>query len=104
MLILTGLRQVSLLMSLTSQACHHCLLGMVQNKSFHLCSKEQTAVRLRHTMLGHGNFDSPGAICILQPESCWILDICSPPLPITANECLINAALLMSFKQVFKSI
>lgn len=25
----------------------------------------------------------PGAICILHPESCCILEICSPPLPIT---------------------
>lgn len=27
----------------------------------------------------------PGEICTLQPESCWILLICSPPLPMTAG-------------------
>lgn len=27
--------------------------------------------------------DLPGAICILQPDSCCNRDICSPPLPIT---------------------
>lgn len=30
-------------------------------------------------------FDSPGAIWTLQPDSCWILLICSPPRPMTTN-------------------
>jgi len=29
---------------------------------------------------------SPGAIWTLQPESCWILLICSPPRPITVTD------------------
>ncbi|MEE6528568.1 hypothetical protein FKM82_031051 [Ascaphus truei] len=28
---------------------------------------------------------SPGEICTLQPDSCWILLICSPPRPMTGG-------------------
>ncbi len=95
--ILTGVNQVSLLMSLTYQACHHCLLGRVQNKHCHFFLQKadnQTEIHALKTL----QLDSPGEICILQPESCCILEICSPPLPITENKGLINIVLFMRFK------
>ena len=37
----------------------------------------------------------PGAIWTLQPDSCWILLICSPPRPITGDKEAANCVLLV---------